>query len=146
MSTFENDGGTDDGIVGSTAAHGKNGVLGRNDDTTARNAVAPEGNGIFGFTQVPDGAGVFGLHNTGGMGVVGFGHPAGVGVVGMSVPADAKGGDGVLGVSNSEHRNGIVGRNGSTTPRGSVDAGGNGVFGFTQVPDGAGVFGAHATS
>src|SRR5215475_11134278 len=103
MGTFANDGGTDDGIVGSTASHDKNGVLGRNDDTTARNAVTPEGNGIFGLTQVPDGAGVFGLHNSDGVGVVGFGHPAGIGVVGMSVPAGAKGGDGVLGVSNSEH-------------------------------------------
>ena len=146
MTTFTNAGGADDGIQGSTASHDKNGVFGHNDDTTARNAATPAGNGVFGFTQVPDGAGVFGLHNSNGVGVVGFGHPAGIGVVGMSVPPGAKGGDGVLGVSNSEHRNGTVGRNDSTTPRGAADAGGNGVFGFTQVPDGAGVFGAHATA
>jgi hypothetical protein len=146
MSTFTHNGGIDDGILGTTTSHDKNGVLGRNDDTTARNAAKPEGNGVFGVTQVPDGAGVFGLHNTGGVGVAGFGHPAGIGVVGASVPANAKGGDGVLGVSNSEHRNGVVGRNDSTTPRAAVDPGGNGVFGFTQVPDGAGVFGAHANT
>src|SRR6266568_502939 len=110
MATFANDGGTDDGIQGSTESHDKNGLFGLNNDTSARNAATPEGNGVFGFTQVPDGAGVFGLHNSGGVGVAGFGHPAGIGVVGMSVPAGAKGGDGVLGVSNSEHRNGIVGR------------------------------------
>jgi hypothetical protein len=146
VSTFINNGGTDDGILGSTASHDKNGILGRNDDTTARGAATPEGNGVFGVTQVPDGAGVFGLHDTGGVGVAGFGHPAGIGVVGASVPAGGKGGDGVLGVSNSEHRNGMVGRNDSTTPRAAIGAGGNGVFGFTQVPDGAGVFGAHANT
>src|SRR5215472_3843882 len=146
MTTFSNAGETDDGILGTTASHAKNGVLGLNNDTTPRNAATPEGNGVFGFTQVPDGAGVFGLHNSGGVGVAGFGHPAGVGVVGISAPADAKGGDGVLGMSNGEHRNGLVGLNTATTARNAVDAGGNGVFGFTQVPDGAGVFGAHAST
>ena len=111
MTTFTNNGGKDDGILGSTSSHDKNGVLGRNDDKTARKAATPEGNGVFGFTQVPDGAGIFGLHNSGGVGVVGFGLPAGIGVVGLSVPATGKGGDGVLGASNSEHRNGVVGRN-----------------------------------
>jgi hypothetical protein len=146
MATLSNNGGPDVGVQESTASHDKNGVSGLNNDITARNAATPEGNGVFGFTQVPDGAGVFRLHNGGGVGVAGFGHPAGVGVVGMSVPAGAKGGDGVLGVSNSEHRNGIVGRNDSTTARAAADPGGNGVFGFTQVPDGAGVFGAHAST
>lgn len=145
MTTLVNDGGADDGVQGTTASHDKNGVIGLNEDTTPRGSATPEGNGVFGFTQVPDGAGVFGLHNSGGVGVVGFGHPAGIGVVGISAPGGSKGGDGVLGVSNSEHRNGMVGRNDSTTPRAAADAGGNGVLGFTQVPDGAGVFGVHAT-
>src|SRR5215467_2443738 len=114
MATLINDGGTDDGIQGSTESHDKNGVIGVNNDPTARNAATPEGNGVFGFTQVPDGAGVFGLHNTNGVGVVGFGHPTGIGVVGISAPADAKGGDGVFGLTNSEHRNGLVGQNDST--------------------------------
>ena len=146
MTTFVNAGGPDDGIQGTTASHDKNGISGLNDDTTPRNALTPEGNGVFGSTQVPDGAGVFGLHNSGGVGVSGFGHPAGIGVVGVSAPAGAKGGDGVFGVSNSEHRNGVIGRNDSTTARADTNPGGNGVFGFTQVPDGAGVFGAHAST
>jgi hypothetical protein len=146
MATLTNDGEDNDGIVGTTASHDHNGVKGRNDDTTARNAAVPEGNGVFGVTRVPDGAGVFGLHEDNGVGIAGFGHPAGIGVVGISAPAGAKGGDGVLGVSNSEHRNGIVGRNDSTSARLSAAPGGNGIFGFTQVPDGAGVFGAHASA
>src|SRR5262249_6059647 len=143
MTAFSNPGGTDDGVIGSTATNGTNRVVGRNDDRAAKNVAIPEGNGVFGTTLVPDGAGVFGLHETGGVGVAGFGHPAGIGVVGASVPPGAKGGDGVLGISNSEHRNGIVGRNDSTAARAAVDAGGNGVFGFTQVPHGAGVVRAH---
>ena len=145
MTTFTNAGGNKDGVVGTTASHDHNGVVGRNDDTTARNAAKPEGNGVFGTTHVPDGAGVFGLHEGNGVGVAGFGHPAGIGVVGISAPQGAKGGDGVLGVSNSEHRNGIVGRNDSTAARASAEPGGNGIFGFTQVPDGSGVFGMHAS-
>ena len=115
MPTFTNDGGTKDGIVGITKSHDQNAVVGRNNETTARNAETPEGNGVFGTTKVPDGAGLFGLHEANGVGVAGFGHPTGIGVVGVSAPAGGKGGDGVLGVSNSEHRNGVVGRNDSTT-------------------------------
>ena len=146
MATFTNAGGNQDGIVGTTTSHDHNGVEGRNDDVTARGSATPEGNGVFGVTRVPDGAGVFGLHEDNGVGIAGFGHPAGIGVVGVSAPANAKGGDGVLGVTNSEHRNGMVGRNDSTAARASAEPGGNGVFGFTQVPDGAGVFGAHAST
>jgi len=146
MPTFTNADDSDGGIVGTTSSHDSNGVEGRNDDTTARNAAVPEGNGVFGVTRVPDGAGVFGLHADNGVGVAGFGHPEGIGVVGISAPADAKGGDGVFGLTNSEHRNGMVGRNDSTTPKASFEPGGNGVLGITQVPDGAGVFGVHAST
>jgi hypothetical protein len=62
------------------------------------------------------------------VGAAGFGHPAGIGVVRVSAPAGAKGGDGVLGVSNSEHRNGIAGVSDSNTPKSAADPGGNGVF------------------
>jgi hypothetical protein len=146
MPTFTRAGGNADGIVGTTTSHDHNGVNGRNDDTTARNAATPEGNGVFGVTKVPDGAGVFGLHDGNGVGIAGFGHPAGIGVVGVSAPATGKGGDGVFGLTNSEHRNGIVGRNDSTTARAASDPGGNGILGFTQVPDGAGVFGVHPST
>src|SRR5258708_39202097 len=73
MSTFSHDGGPDDGIDGATHSHDRNGVFGRNDDTPARTASNPGGNGAFGFTKVPDGAGVFGAHNTGGVGGAGLG-------------------------------------------------------------------------
>ena len=145
MATFTNAGGSADGIVGTTKSHDHNGVIGKNEDSTARNAAKPEGNGVFGTTLVPDGAGVFGLHEKNGVGVAGFGHPTGIGVVGVSAPVGGKGGDGVLGVTNSEHRNGMVGRNDSTSARLTLEPGGNGVFGFSQVPDGAGVFGEHST-
>jgi hypothetical protein len=146
MATFTNAGDSNDGIVGTTTSHDHNGVNGRNDDTTARNAATPEGNGVFGTTKVPDGAGVFGLHESNGVGVAGFGNPTGIGVAGISTPAGAKGGDGVLGVTNSEHRNGIVGLNDSTVARVTAEPGGNGIFGFSQVPDGAGVFGSHGVT
>ena len=144
MATFNNAGGNNDGVVGSTTSHDHNGVIGRNNDTSPRNSLKPDGHGVFGITKVPDGAGVCGMHESGGIGIAGIGHPAGIGVVGISAPAGAKGGDGMLGISNSEHRNGIVGRNDSTVARATLEPGGNGVIGFTQVPDGSGVFGLHA--
>jgi hypothetical protein len=129
-------------------SHDANGVVGHNSDNTARNANKPSGHGVFGGTLVPDGAGVFGVHagfgiGSGGVGLIGVwgGSVNGVGVVGVSAPPGAKGGDGVQGVTNSEIRNGIYGRNDSTTPRGNSDPAGNGVLGYTRVPDGAGVLG-----
>src|SRR5438445_503206 len=119
MSTFTNPGGTKDGVVGTTASHNHNGVIGRNDDTTARNAPTPEGNGVFGTTRVPDGAGLFGL------------------------PENNRAGDGVQGITNSEFRNGVYGRNEATNSRGNSDPTGNGVLGFTDVPDGSGVLGVN---
>ena len=64
---------------------------------------------------------------------------------GVGVLGNGNTGDGVQGSAANPHRNGVFGRNDSTTPRNAADPGGNGVFGFTQVPDGAGVFGAHNT-
>jgi hypothetical protein len=55
--------------------------------------------------------------------------------------AGAKGGDGVQGITNSEIRNGIYGRNDATTTRGAAATAGNGVLGYSRVPDGAGVLG-----
>ncbi|MDB5448792.1 MAG: hypothetical protein JWQ97_4109, partial [Phenylobacterium sp.] len=94
--------------------------------------------------------GVYGAHVSTGIGVAGLGLIGvsggslnGVGVMGVSAPAGGKGGDGVQGITNSEARNGVYGRNDSTTPRGTSAPAGNGVLGFSQVPDGAGVMGAH---
>ena len=108
---------------------------------------------MFGFTQVPDGAGVFGAHATTGVGVAGLGligisggSVNGVGVMGVSAPPGAKGGDGVQGITNSEFRNGVYGRNDSTTSRGNSDPAGNGIFGYSRCPDGAGILGAHGST
>ena len=150
MPTLSNAGGTDDGVDGSTATHDRNGVVGINSDNTPRNAVSAGGNGVFGFTQVPDGAGVFGAHASTGMGVAGLGligtwggSVNGVGVVGISAPAGQKGGDGVQGITNSEARNGVYGLNLSLDKRGNGQPAGNGVLGYTRVPDGAGIMGVH---
>jgi hypothetical protein len=148
MATFTNAGGNNNGVVGTTASHDANGVVGHNSDGTARNANKPAGHGVFGGSQVPDGAGVFGAHvgpgiGAGGVGLIGVwgGSVDGVGVLGVSAPPGAKGGDGVQGITNSEIRNGIYGRNDATTSRGNNDPSGNGVLGYTRVPDGAGVLG-----
>jgi hypothetical protein len=150
MPTLANAGGSDDGVDGSTATHDRNGVVGRNLDGTPRNAASAGGNGVFGFTQVPDGAGVFGAHASTGMGIAGLGligawggSVLGVGVVGISAPLGQKGGDGVQGITNSESRNGVYGLNLSTDKRGTGEPAGNGVLGFTRVPDGAGILGVH---
>jgi hypothetical protein len=153
MASLTKNGGPDDGIEGSTASHAKNGIIGLNNDTTARNAATAGGNGVFGFTQVPDGAGVFGANASTGIGVAGLGligvsggSVNGFGVVGVSAPTGAKGGDGVQGITNSELRNGVYGLNVSKAKRGNNDPAGNGVFGYTNVPDGAGILGAHASA
>jgi hypothetical protein len=151
VATFRNDGANDDGVVGTTTSHDANGVVGQNSDATARNADKPSGHGVFGATVVPDGAGVFGIHagmgiGAGGVGLIGVwgGSVDGVGVVGISAPPGAKGGDGVQGITNSEIRNGIYGRNDATTTRGTATTAGNGVLGYSRVPDGAGVLGIGA--
>jgi hypothetical protein len=153
MAALVNAGGNTDGVQGSTATRSKNGVVGTNGDTTPRNDMTPAGNGVFGFTRVPDGAGVYGAHASTGIGVAGLGLIGvsggsinGVGVMGVSAPAGAKGGDGVQGITNSEFRNGIYGRNDARTARGNGAPAGNGVLGFSQVPDGAGVMGAHSST
>jgi len=148
VATFTNAGGNTNGVVGTTSTHDANGVVGHNSDATPRNANKASGHGVFGGTLVPDGAGVFGVHagvgiGSGGLGLIGVwgGSVNGVGVLGISAPPGAKGGDGVQGITNSEIRNGVYGRNDSTAKRNNDDAAGNGVFGYTRVPDGAGVMG-----
>jgi hypothetical protein len=66
-------------------------------------------------------------------------------VLGISTPPNLKGGDGVQGITNSEARNGVFGVNESTAPRNTSDPGGNGVFGYSSVPDAAGVMGVNGT-
>lgn len=148
MSTLQNNGGTVDGVLGTTTSHDHNGVVGRNDANTAKGNAAPTGSGVLGLTAVSDGAGVLGIHANSGFGVSGVGLVGvwggsfnGVGVLGISAPPGQKGGDGVQGITNSEQRNGIYGRNDATVARGAAAPLGNGVMGYTRVPDAAGVMG-----
>jgi hypothetical protein len=141
-------GGNDDGVEGTTTSHDHNGVIGRNTASTAKGNAAQTGSGVLGVTAVPDGAGVLGIHaNTGfgvsGVGLVGVwgGSLNGVGVLGISAPPGQKGGDGVQGITNSEQRNGVYGRNDATAARGGDAPLGNGVMGYSRVPDAAGVMG-----
>src|SRR5207245_9112717 len=99
-----------DRVQGSTVMPHRNCIIGTNNSTTSRSAADPGGNGVFGFTQVPDGAGVFGAHNTGGIGVAGLATGvSGNGVSGRSVPPDSD-------------------------PRAPAGPGaGNGVFGFSTI-------------
>ena len=46
MPTFTNAGGNNNGVVGTTASHDANGVVGHNSDSTARNASKPSGHGV----------------------------------------------------------------------------------------------------
>ena len=49
-----------DGVVGSTGTSTKNGIVGRNNNKEAAPADQPVGNGVFGFSRVPNASGVFG--------------------------------------------------------------------------------------
>ena len=138
----------DDGVVGVAKSPEKSGVFGRNESD--RSASAPGGSGVFGLTVAKNAAGVFGANNhaESGRGVQGNGPEAGVGGFsedGVGVRGDSNKGDGVTGFCHAPDRNGVFGRN---DPDPKVDApaiapGGNGVFGFSMVKGGAGVFGAN---
>jgi hypothetical protein len=120
-------------------------------------AILGAGNGVFGFSTVKNSAGVFGVNDynrsrperDGGLhgrgvqgngpevGVAGF-SPFGLGLLGQS-----NAGDGIQGFTGAQTSNAIFGRNTSTlaAPVGGPPAG-NGVFGFTDVPNASGVLGA----
>jgi hypothetical protein len=139
-----------DGILGVAKSPAKSGVFGSNESTGTANA--PGGSGVFGLTLAPNAAGVFGANNSPssptnkGRGVQGNGPEAGVGGFsegGVGVIGQSNQGDGAQGFTISSARNGILGRNSSTdrAPTGGPPAG-NGVFGFTDVPNASGVCGA----
>jgi len=127
-----------------------NAVLAMNDSTgTAPTSGAPAGNGILAVTTVDGGIGVLGTcnHSTHGRGVQGNGPEAGVSGFsegGTGVLAHSNHGDAMQSFAHSSDHNGILGHNNSTTaaPTTGGPPIGNGVFGFTQVPNGSGVCGA----
>src|SRR5437016_158817 len=130
-----------DAARGDTHAGAKaNGLVGTNDGIGPVLAGQPGGNGVFGFSKVPDASasGVAGGHDGVGNGVTGFSQ-AGSGVAGVST-----GGDGTRGDTHTKAKNGIVGTNSDVSgPAPAGSAGGNGVFGFSKVPSASGVFGSH---
>ena len=66
-----NDGPDQDGGFARINNSAKNGFFGGNDNNNAAPAGQAVGNGIFGFSMVPNASGVFGANNNGGVGVAG---------------------------------------------------------------------------
>ena len=96
--------------------------------------------------MVPNASGVFGANNNGGVGVAGS-SGKGVGVkgnsdTGVAIDGFSGGGDGIVGATGSSAKNGIIGRVDATNPSPGGPVG-NGIFGFSMVPNASGVFGAN---
>ena len=140
---------SDDGAVGFTHSPQKCGLVGRCDQQIAGEAVGSSGSGVLGQTNVFRGAGVYGAF-VGGLGTGVYGTSTlGAGVHGtgdlVGVEGESKSGDGVTGATRSSVKNGVFGRNNSTdeVPEGwGGPPVGNGVFGYTDVPNASGVVGA----
>lgn len=135
-----------DAIVGKAKSVAKSGVFGINESTG--DAASPGGSGVFGLTKASKAAGVFGANNNliTGRGVQGNGAEAGVGgfsEMGVGIVGHSNKGDGAQGFTVASNRNGILGRNSSTarSPQEGAPSG-NGVFGYTDVPNASGVCGA----
>jgi len=135
-----------DAIVGVSKSSSKCGVFGSNESMD--NASSPGGSGVFGLTLAEKAAGVFGANNNpkSGRGVQGNGTEAGVGGFsenGIGVIGQSNNGDGAQGFTGTSSRNGILGKNNSVehAPAGTAPCG-NGIFGYTDVPNASGVCGA----
>jgi hypothetical protein len=114
-----------DGVRGRTASSANNGLVAGNDATSPAPSNVPGGNGVFGYSTVPNASGVFGANNSTGTGVTGF----------------SAQGDGTRGDTQSSQKNGVVGTNSSTTPVPAGQQGGNGVSGYSSNPQASGVLG-----
>lgn len=141
-----------DGAFAQTGSSSHVGVFGRNTSSDAATGGGAGGAGVFGLTVSPHAAGVFGS-NTGaeGVGIQGNGPTAGVNGFsesGNGVRAFSNRGDAIAGFANDSSRNGILGRNNATNaaPSGDNAPIGNGVFGYTDVPNASGVVGAVAAT
>src|SRR5437016_4312236 len=131
----------DDATRGDIHTKAKNGIVGTNSDVSGpAPAGSAGGNGVFGFSKVPSASGVFGSHDGFGAGVSGFSID-GSGLAGVSTNGDAARGDTHAGAK----ANGLVGTNDGIGPVLAGQPGGNGVFGFSKVPDASasGVAGGH---
>jgi hypothetical protein len=136
----------EDGAVGGTRSAARSGLVGRND--SGQDAAAPGGSGVFGFTSSGKAAGVFGAnnHTETGSGVHGNGAEAGVSGFserGAGILGHGNNAEGVTGFTESAGRNAVFGRNNAKSEgQGGGPPVGNGVFGYTEVPNGSGVVGA----
>jgi hypothetical protein len=114
-----------DGTRGDTQSSANNGVVGTNTGSASPPPGAPAGNGVFGYSKVPNANGVFGAHDGAGAGVAGF----------------SSNGDGTRGDTQSKAKNGVVGTNSASDPAPAGVPAGNGIYGFSTVPNASGVFG-----
>jgi len=140
---------SDDGAVGFTHSPLKCGLVGRCDQQIAGEAVGSSATGVYGQSNAFRGAGVYGAF-VGAMGTGVYGTTSlGAGVHGtgdtVGVEGESKSGDGVTGATWNWARSGVFGANWSTesVPEGRVGPpAGNGVYGYTDVPNASGVVGA----
>jgi hypothetical protein len=136
------------GLNGRISDPNDNGVFGGNDSTASAPAGQPVGNGVFGFSNVPNASGVFGANNGGGIGVAGTSEN-GFGVRGDSTNAFAAvhghgGKNGVWGFTVSANDSGVFGQNDGTGGGPGVSgfsANGEGVIGDTNSPNHNGIVG-----
>jgi hypothetical protein len=119
-----------------TSDSNENAVFGGNDSRAAATPKPGEavGNGVFGFSMVPNASGVFGANNNGGVGVAGASEKnfgvRGDSTTGFAAVHGHGGKNGVWGLTNSAADSGVFGQN---------DGAGAGVFGLSK--DGFGVRG-----
>lgn len=140
----------DNGVEASAAAKDKAGVVGTNVYSGPVNQIISSGPaGVFGVTTSDQGAGVLGLNEnpTGGVGVEGRGATAGVDARsngGTGIRAISHRNDGAQLTTHSNSFNGVFGNNTSrvATREGAPTPVGNGVFGYSAVPNASGVCGA----
>jgi hypothetical protein len=118
---------TADGCDAFTVSSANSGIYAHNDATNAAPANSVGGNGVFGLSTVPNASGVFGANNNGGVGVAG----------------NSDNGTGMVATTKSNATQGIYAANNGTAPAPAGSAGGNGVFGWSTVPNASGVFGGN---
>jgi hypothetical protein len=141
----------EDGLFASARTSAHVGVFGNNESLDAPTGGGAGGAGVFGLTNSPGAAGVFGANNGAkGVGVQGNGPEAGISGFsekGVGLRAHSNHGDGTQSFAHSSDHNGLLGLNDATlvAPNGGAPAG-NGVYGYTNVPNASGVCGAVAAS
>ena len=135
-----------DALYAATQSNAHSGVFGNN-QSTALSAGGGGGAGVFGLTVTPDAAGVLGANNgPSGAGVQGNGPTAGVSgfsEAGFGVLGHSNHNDGAQIFAHDQAHNGVLGLNTATAPAPTGGAPvGNGVYGYTDVPNASGVVGA----